>query len=160
MTNSERKFVTDLKEYWISEKDTSLIGVEVFLMRNLSRGAGVGFFETSGFYPDFILWIKEAGQQHIVFVEPHGMIHAEAYKHDEKAQLHNRLTELAKKIGERSRRYDITLDSYIISATRFEDLRKRYDDGTWDLERFEEAHILFAEQNDCLSKIFEAQLAT
>lgn len=160
LTRSERKFVTDLKEYWMHVKDKSLMGVEVFLLRNLSRGTGVGFFESSGFYPDFILWIKDAGKQHIVFVEPHGMLHAEAYEHDEKAQLHNRLPELAKTIGERSGSYDITLDSYIISATQFKDLRKRYDDGTWDLERFAKAHILFAEQNNYLSRIFEAQLAT
>jgi len=160
LTKSEQKFVTDLKEYWMSEKDNSLMGVEVFLLRNLSRGTGVGFFESSGFYPDFILWIKETGRQRIVFIEPHGMIHAEAYEHDEKAQLHNRLPELARKIGERSGRYDITLDSYIISATQFLDLRKRYDDGTWDLERFAEAHILFAEHSNYLNRIFEAQPAT
>ncbi|MDE2848156.1 MAG: DEAD/DEAH box helicase family protein [Gemmatimonadota bacterium] len=160
LTKSERKFVSDLKSHWMREKDQSLQGVEVFLLRNLSRGTGVGFFESSGFYPDFILWIKETGKQHIVFIEPHGMIHAEAYEHDEKAQLHARLPEMAKKIGERSGRDDITLDSYIISATRFQDLRKRYGDGTWDMERFAEAHILFAEQNDYLSRIFQAQLTT
>ncbi|MCY3554475.1 MAG: DEAD/DEAH box helicase family protein [Gemmatimonadetes bacterium] len=160
LTKSERAFVTDLKEYWVSEKDKSLLEVEVFLLRNLSRGTGVGFFESSGFYPDFILWIKETGKQHIVFIEPHGMIHAEAYEHDEKAQLHVRLPDMAKKIGERSGRDDITLDSYVISATRFQDLRKRYSDGTWDMERFAEAHILFAEQYNYLSQIFEAQLST
>ena len=160
LTKSEQKFVTDLKEYWVSEKNTSMLGVDVFLLRNLGRGTGVGFFESSGFYPDFILWIMETGKQHIVFIEPHGMIHAAAYAQDEKAQLHARLPELAKKIGERSGRDDITLDSYIISATQFQDLRKRYDDGTWDLERFAEAHILFAEQNNYLSRIFQAQLTT
>lgn len=160
LTKSERAFVTNLKEYWVGEKDELLQGVEVFLLRNLSRGSGVGFFESSGFYPDFILWIKDTGKQHIVFIEPHGMIHAEAYEHDEKAQLHNRLPELAIKIGERSGRDDTTLDSYIISATPFKDLRKRYGDGTWDLQRFAEAHILFAEQNDYLSRIFQAQLTT
>ena len=160
LTRSERKFVTDLKEYWEGEKDRSLLGVDVFLLRNLSRGTGVGFFESSGFYPDFILWIKETDKQHIVFIEPHGMIHAEPYEHDEKAQLHARLPEMATKIGERSGRDDITLDSYIISATRFQDLRNKYDDGTWDLARFAEVHILFAEQNDYLNQIFQAQLTT
>ena len=66
---------------------------------------------------------------------------------------------MAKKIGERSGRDDITLDSYIISATRFQDLRKRYGDGTWDMERFAEAHILFAEQNDYLNHVFKAKIA-
>ncbi|MXX40885.1 MAG: hypothetical protein F4Z85_22985, partial [Gemmatimonadetes bacterium] len=92
----------DVKAYWIAECYQSLAEVEVFLLRNLSRGAGVGFFETSGFYPDFILWIKKERKQHIVFVEPHGMIHAKAYQHDNKARLHERLPELAKGIGARS----------------------------------------------------------
>jgi hypothetical protein len=96
----------------------------------VSRRTGIGFFEERGFYPDFILWIIGGQKQHIVFVEPHGMLHAEAYIHDEKAPLHEVLPDLASVIGTRSRRKDITLDSYIISATPYEDLRKKYDDGT------------------------------
>ena len=147
----------DVKDYWIAECDQSLAEVEVFLLRNLSRGAGVGFFETSGFYPDFILWIKKERKQHIVFVEPHGMIHAKAYQHDNKARLHERLPELAKGIGARSQQQDVTLDSYIVSVTSYHDLHKRYDDGTWDKARFADAHILFAERNeqyDYIKRIF------
>ena len=59
LNENEQRFVKDVKVYWTAECDQSLSGVEVFLLRNLSRGAGVGFFETSGFYPDFILWIKK-----------------------------------------------------------------------------------------------------
>ena len=67
LNDSESQFVQDLKNFWASEKDKSLAGVEVFLLRNLERGRGVGFFEERGFYPDFILWIM-AEQQHIVFL--------------------------------------------------------------------------------------------
>ena len=38
LTKSERIFVTDLKSHWMREKNQSLLGVEVFLLRNLSRG--------------------------------------------------------------------------------------------------------------------------
>ena len=148
LNENEQRFVKDVKAYWTAECDQSLAGVEVFLLRNLSRGAGVGFFETSGFYPDFILWIKKGKKQHIVFVEPHGMIHAKAYQHDDKARLHERLPKLAKEIGARSQQQDVTLDSYIVSATSYRDLHKRYDDGTWDKARFADAHILFAERNE------------
>ena len=71
------------------------------------------------------------------------MLHAKAYIHDEKARLYERLPELAKELEKRSKKKDITLDSFIISATRYDDLRKRYDDGTWDMEKFAEKHILF-----------------
>jgi hypothetical protein len=144
---SEAKFVRDLKAYWETEKDKALAGKEVFLLRNLSRGRGIGFFEERGFYPDFILWIVDGSGQRIVFVEPHGMLHAKAYIHDEKARLHERMPELAREIGNGSGRRDIALDSYIISATPFDDLRRRYDDGTWDRKKFAQKHILFQERN-------------
>jgi len=146
LKESEARFVRDLRAYWNAEKDKSLAGKEVFLLRNLSRGYGIGFFEERGFYPDFILWIVDGAGQHIVFIEPHGMVHAETYLHDEKARLHERLPDLAKEIGRRSGRQDITLDAYIISATPYEDLRQRYDDGTWDREKFAEKHVLFQER--------------
>jgi len=83
-----------------------------------------------------------------VFIEPHGMLHAKAYIHDEKARLHERLPALAQEIEKRSGRQDIALDSYIISATPFDDLRRRYDDGKWDMEKFAQKHILFRERNE------------
>jgi hypothetical protein len=158
---SEAQFVRGLKAYWEVEKDKSLAGKEVFLLRNLSRGSGIGFFEERGFYPDFILWILDETSQRIIFIEPHGMLHAKAYIHDDKARLHERLPELAGEIGKRSRRQDIALDSYIISATPFDDLRQRYDDGTWDREKFAQRHILFQERSqeyDYMKKLFERQL--
>ncbi|MCG6533625.1 MAG: DEAD/DEAH box helicase family protein [Syntrophales bacterium LBB04] len=146
LKKSEVQFVRDLKAHWTTEKDKSLAGKEVFLLRNLSRGSGVGFFEESGFYPDFILWVVNGKNQRIVFIEPHGMIHASAYIHDEKARLHERLPELAKQMGQRSKKKNISLDSFIISATPYDDLYKRYDDGAWDRVKFAEKHILFPEQ--------------
>ncbi len=148
LKDSERLFVEDLKAYCLAEKDKSLADVELFLLRNLSRGKGIGFFEKRGFYPDFILWIKQENSQRIVFIEPHGMLHAEAYQHDDKARLHERLPRLAESISRRFCQKDISLDSYIISATAFDNLRKRYDDGSWDRKRFSKAHILFRDQ-DC-----------
>jgi len=148
LQQSEVRFVYDLREYWNAERNRSLAGKEVFLLRNLSRGSGIGFFEERGFYPDFILWVVDQSGQRIVFIEPHGMLHAKAYIHDEKARLHERLPDLAREIGRRSGRQDITLDSYIISATPFDELRQRYDDGTWDRERFAQKHILFQERDE------------
>jgi hypothetical protein len=154
---SEAQLVRDIKDYWNAEKDRSLAGKEVFLLRNLSRGRGVSFFEERGFYPDFILWVMDEGGQRILFVEPHGMLHAKAYIHDEKARLHERLPMLAKDIGDRSGRRDIALDAYIISATPYDDLYQRYDDGTWDRARFAEKHIIFQERGpgyDYMTKLF------
>ena len=158
LKKSEAQFVRDLKDYWTAEKNKSLAMKEVFLLRNLSRGRGVGFFEESGFYPDFILWIIEDNKsQRIVFIEPHGMVHAKAYIHDEKARLHERLPELAKEMGKRSKKKNIMLDSFIVSATKFDDLQERYENGQWDRAKFAEKHILFQERRrdyDYLSILF------
>jgi len=148
LNDSERQFVEDMRAYCRAEKDKSLTDKEVYLLRNLSRGKGIGFFDKRGFYPDFILWIKDASTQRIVFIEPHGMIHAEAYQHDDKARLHECLPKLAKAIGNRAGLKNVILDSYIVSATPYEDLRTKYDDGTWDKKRFAEAHILFLDRNE------------
>jgi len=147
LKESERKFVEDLRSYCVAERDKSLADAEVFLLRNLSRGKGIGFFDKRGFYPDFILWIKRDESQRIVFVEPHGMLHAEAYQHDGKARLHEALPALAAAMCKRSGAKDVQLDSFIVSWTPYEYLRTRYDDGGWDLKKFTKAHIVFPDQS-------------
>ena len=148
LKQSEHNFVKDLREYCILYKDSFLVDKEIFLLRNLSRGKGVGFFENTGFYPDFILWIKDAQGQRIVFIEPHGMLHARSYEQDDKAQLHERLPDFAEKIAKRSVYKDVKLDSFIVSETPYQKLWGRYGDDSWDLERFTQAHILFPEQGE------------
>lgn len=149
LNDAEKKFVEDLLDYWEAEKDKSLADKEVFLLRNQGRGHGVGFFEGGGTYPDFILWIidRQTHEQRIVFVEPHGMMHAKAYAFEKKARLHERLPRLAQKIGELSETpLRVSLDAFVISATPYEKLRQSYEDGTWDRSQFAEKHILFPER--------------
>ncbi len=155
LQESERKFVSDLRNYCSSSSYAASASTELFLLRNLTRGKGVGFFENSGFYPDFILWVKSIDQQRIVFVEPHGMLNAKAYIHDEKAQLHERLPDLAQQIAARSGNLNVQLDSFIISATPYDDLRERYGEGQWSRDDFAAKHILFPDvECDYLSPIF------
>lgn len=146
LNKGEYRFVVDLKDFWEQERDKRLTDVDLFLLRNQSRGKGIGFFASSGFYPDFILWIKKDDRQRIVFVEPHGMLHTSAYRCDDKAQLHERLPELAHDLAKRSPGFGrIQLDSYILSTTPYDDLYQLYDDG-WAREMFTEKHILFPER--------------
>jgi len=146
LNESERKFVEDIRAYCREEKGKSLANKEIYLLRNLSRSKGIGFFASRGFYPDFIMWIKDGGAQRIIFIEPHGMLHEDAYEHNEKARLHESLPNLAKAMGTRANLKNVALDSFIISATPYEDLRKKYE-GSWDKKRFAEAHILFPERD-------------
>ncbi|GIV64731.1 MAG: type III restriction endonuclease subunit R [Bellilinea sp.] len=148
LNKSEAQFVRDLRAFWQQEKDGQMKGKEIYVLRNLSRGKGVGFFENSGFYPDFILWVVDPQQQtqRIIFVEPHGMLQAKSYIHDEKARLHERLPQIAQGLAQRSNRSGISLDSFIVSATPYNDLFEHYDDGNWDRAKFAEKHILFPER--------------
>ena len=145
LNREEQRFVNDLREFVRQEAGKSLANKEIFLLRNLSRGNGVGFFENEGFYPDFILWIKEGDQQRVVFVEPHGMRYEKAYEFSDKTTLHERVSELSKSWAKKGELNNVSLDSYIISATPYEKLRFNYGDGTWTRNDFKEKHILFPE---------------
>ena len=145
LQESELRFVADLRDHCANESNALPNGAELFLLRNLTRGKGVGFFDSSGFYPDFILWIKGKDGQRIVFIDPHGMRQEKAYIHDDRARLHERLPELSKEIAKRSGNPSVQLDSFIVSATNYEDLWKHYGDGTWTRDDFAAKHILFQE---------------
>ena len=143
LNKDEQRFVIDLREFVRQEAGKSLADKEIFLLRNLSRGRGVGFFENEGFYPDFILWIKEEHMQRIVFIEPHGMLHEKAYGISDKTTLHERLSELSESWATKTGLTNVSLDSYIISATPYEKLGFFYSDGTLSRNDFKEKHILF-----------------
>ena len=155
LNSSEQCFVKDMRDYVRREGSESLATKEIFLLRNLSRGKGIGFFENEGFYPDFILWIKEGKTQRIVFVEPHGMRQEKAYWVSDKATLHERLKGLAKQWGAKAGLKDVVLDSFIISATPFETLRDYYGDGKWTSQDFTDRHILFFENPGYITKLFD-----
>jgi hypothetical protein len=68
---------------------------------------------------------------------------------------------LARETATTPKRRGVTLDSYIISATPYDDLRQRYGDGTWQRGRFAEKHILFQERTeayDYMERLFGGQL--
>ena len=155
LNEAEQRFVSDLREFVRREAGGALATKEVFLLRNLSRGKGIGFFESEGFFPDFILWIREGKQQRIVFVEPHGMRHEKAYWTDEKARLHERLHALERSWGAKAGLENVTLDSFIVSATPYDELRDYYADGAWTRQQFAHAHILFAERGGAYDYVAE-----
>ncbi len=139
LKDSERVFVEKLRNYCRAETNGD---GKVFLLRNLSRGKGIGFFKTAGFYPDFIVWVKRGGRQRIVFVEPHGMRNDDAPDHNDKIQLHRDLEDISTRLSEEPGHEGVELDSFMVSATPFEDLKTQWN-GIWDRDRFAEIHILF-----------------
>jgi hypothetical protein len=143
LEESEEKFISALRDYCADRNGGPPPGTRLFLLRNLTRSKGVGFFDTSGFYPDFILWIKYAdGSQKVVFVEPHGMRNDDAPDYNDKVRLYKVLEKLSADVEQRQGLKNVYLDSYIISATPFDVLKKRWG-GEWTRERFAGEHILF-----------------
>ena len=149
LNESERLFVEDLLNYCKS-KPALLKDKELFLLRNLSRGKGIGFFEESGFYPDFILWTLEGKKQRLVFIEPHGMLNEDHPSINPKVNLHKKLKSQAVDALQRSKVGNFEVDSFVISATPYDDLRRRICDDArpWTREKFANAHILFSDGED------------
>ena len=148
LNEHECQFVEDLAA-WCKENAKALKrdGAEIFLLRNRSRGEGVGFFEAAGFHPDFILWVLKAGKQYVTFVEPHGLRHEGSAS--PKVLFHLRVKEIEKRLNDRA----LILNSFILSPTPHSELQ-------WgpSQEALERQHILFmvTDQERYLDKLFAA----
>ncbi|HEX2769689.1 MAG TPA: hypothetical protein VHN12_10435, partial [Geobacteraceae bacterium] len=137
LNDGERDFVLHLKDY--AEKNKEFFkDKELYLLRNQSRGRGIGFFEANNFYPDFIMWLVTPGKQYVTFIDPKGLRQMTSYSWKK--------IEFAKVVKEIENRLDdpaIVLNSCIISTTPYE------DDGLWKQKmtkaEFEDCHVLFQE---------------
>jgi hypothetical protein len=148
LNEGETEFVTKLRDYLKTNK-AEFKGREVFLLRNLSQ-RGVRFFQTSGFYPDFIMWIRKRDKQTIVFVDPKGIRNSGNFN-DEKIQLYKSIKDIEQKI----KKPELKLESYILSVSKYKDIRANFEDGTKPKREFEDNHILFMEDSDFIKKLFQ-----
>lgn len=149
LNKRETQFVKELREH-LRRNRQLLQNKEIFLLRNLSK-RGVGFFIRSGFYPDFILWIKEKSKQKITFVDPKGIMYLapEGFQHEKIQFCAKTLKELEKKV--REKRKNVELDAFILSTSRYDDIKIKY--GNCSKEEFEQNHILFMEDPQYIEKL-------
>lgn len=117
----------------------------LYLLRNKSR-KGIGFFDDSGFYPDFIVWLVVGEHQYVSFIDPKGIRNINGFS-DNKIQLYKVIREdIEPELHDAS----ITLNSYIISNTEMKDVKHWVDFPELDLnskqKKFNEHHVYF--QND------------
>lgn len=134
LKDSEYEFVKHLHDYLLKNAD-EFVGKEFFLLRNKARGGGIGFFEAGSFYPDFILWVLDGDQQHIAFIEPHGLIHEGI--NSPKVQFSKVIKGIERRLGDSK----VTLSSFILSPTQLGALQKNF--GLSRLEDFLDLNILF-----------------
>lgn len=72
LNKGERNLVEDVRAFH-DGASAFFADKELYLLRNLSKGRGVGFFEAGNFHPDFILWLVVGDRQFIAFIDPKGI---------------------------------------------------------------------------------------
>jgi len=125
LNDGERDFVDDLKTYYENQQEY-FKGKELYLLRNRSRGRGIGFFEAGNFYPDFIMWLVDGDPQYVSFIDPKGIGHVGI--NDDKVEFYKTIKELEKKLGDPN----VILNSFIISNTSFSDLPVQGSREDWE----------------------------
>ncbi|HZU36119.1 MAG TPA: hypothetical protein VFA18_09430, partial [Gemmataceae bacterium] len=97
LVRSEYTFVRSLRQFWQANHDKMPYAeLEVYLLRNLPK-VGVGLFSGSGFYPDFILWLRNrtTGAIHVRLLDPHGLHHGGLEGSADKFEALKKLKELS-----------------------------------------------------------------
>ena len=150
LNESEFQFLDDLRQFVEREQEQlETDGVELFLLRNESRGRGIGFFEAGNFYPDFLFWQVRKEKQYLSFIEPHGLQH-EGPGH-KKIEFHTVIKDIQKRLSADG----VVLNSFIVTPTRFGKLN-------WGktIDELEDIHVLFMEdrRNSYVRSVFDRML--
>ena len=137
LNRGERRFVEDLKT-WCDGNAAAFEGEELYLLRNRSRGRGIGFFEAGNFHPDFILWLLAGDRQHVTFVDPKGIRNVPV--DDPKIRFFETVKEIERRLGDPK----IALDSFIVSSTPSHVMKKLWGIGKPEMAA---RHIAFQEED-------------
>ncbi len=154
LDEGEAQFVTDLAK-WCEGKDD----MEVYLLRNQAK-TGLGFMQASNFYPDFLMWIKSEDHEHLVFVEPHGLVHEKPH-HPKIRFAKDMLPEIQRTISEQCT--DLSLHAFILSTSPFAMVGWAHEDKTlYTKSELEELGIFFPvdEESQYTDKMMAAVLST
>lgn len=146
LVESEKEFILALKDY-VNKNAVDFDGKELFIIRNKAK-KGVGFFETAGFYPDFIMWLVVKDKQYITFIEPHGMTREDIS--DEKVQLHTKIKDIQSHLGDDN----VVLNSIILSPTGYLDLVAKHPKSEWN-----DNNVFFMDDEEYLKQMFQTILA-
>ena len=133
--------------------DPCLRGRKLYLIRNLTRGRGVSFFDDYAYYPDFIVWLIDDESQHVVFLDPKGLVRY-GPKERRKVRLHTDIKEIEARV--QATDPDLHLHAYVLSVTP-PDL---IGDELRPKEAWERQGVYFLNEPDCLKRVIENVLST
>ncbi len=148
LVDSEKKFVLGIRKY-IKSNAARFKDYELYLLRNYPK-SGVGFhLQHSGFYPDFIMWVKKGTEQKMIFIDPKGLEHSKGLG-DDKIVFAGTVANpgeivTIKKIEEELNRREgtnITMESFILAKGSYNEFIKDVSQPP-PKERCEQAHLLF-----------------
>ena len=137
LNKGERNLVEDVKAFHDGTPEF-FEDKELYLLRNLSKGRGVGFFEAGNFHPDFILWLIIGKRQFIAFIDPKGIRNLGFS--DPKIQFFQTIKDIERRLGEPS----VTLSSFIVSNTPSHVMRLLW---AVDKPAMEARNIMFQEED-------------
>jgi hypothetical protein len=119
---------------------------------------GLGFFQASNFFPDFLLWVHREGREHLAFVDPKGLHHFNLG--DPKVQFASteipRLQEIIARQCD-----DLSLHAFILSNTAFASLGWADGGRTLTREDLADLGVLFQtdETVDYIGQLMRGVLA-
>ena len=106
----------------------------------------MSFFDDFGYYPDFIVWLKDDHCQHVIFIDPKGLGRYGS-RERKKVQLHRDIHEIEKRV--RSTDPDVRLGAYILSVTPVH----KIDDGKRTAGAWKDEGVYFLNDPDCLKQV-------
>ena len=128
LDGNERKVVDGLVAL-ARTADPCLGGRELFLIRNLTRGRGVSFFDDHTYYPDFIVWLKDDACQHVAFLDPKGLGRYGAAERS-KVALHTTIKTTEAQV--RMTDPDLRLHAFVLSVTAPDEIGdERHTESEW-----------------------------
>ena len=133
--------------------DPCLRGRELYLIRHLSRGRGVSFFDDYTYYPDFIVWLIDDDSQHVVFLDPKGLVRY-GPKERRKVRLHADIKQVQERV--QASDPDLHLHAYVLSVTPPD----RIGDELRPQEAWEQQGVYFLDEPHCLKRIIENVLGS
>lgn len=147
LNKGEKAFFEDLRCFYQKNK-AFFEGKELFLLRNMSKGRGIGFFEASNFYPDFVMWLIKNDKQYVSFIDPKGIFNLEPT--DPKIEFYTKIKTIENQLGDPN----VVLNSFIISVTPYDVVRTW--NGGMSGDDFAAKHVFFQAGCGYIKRMFAA----
>ena len=155
LNQDEERVVRRLKRL-VERAEPVLAGRDLYLIRNLSRGKGVSFFDDFAYYPDFIVWLRRDDCQHVLFLDPKGLGRYGS-REEEKVKLHVRIKDIEARLRERRGPAipELFLHAYVLSTTPAKQIAEgRRSEADWTKDG-----VYFLDDQDSAGKLIAHALS-